>query len=105
MINACFFKNARGLSGFEISGHSGFAARGNDIVCASVSSAVQMTANTITECIGDKAGVSESGNTISLKLQPSSSDASRAILAGLKLHLTLLSQDYKGTIKISITEV
>lgn len=38
--------------GFEISGHSGYAVSGDDIVCAAVSSAAEMTANAIVELIG-----------------------------------------------------
>ena len=49
MIVAKFFKSSRKFIGFQISGHAGFAESGYDIVCASVSSAVQLTANNITE--------------------------------------------------------
>ena len=46
MIRAVFFEGENGR-GFEISGHAGGSA-GRDIVCAAVSSAVYMAANTVT---------------------------------------------------------
>lgn len=105
MINASFFKDSSGLSGFDINGHSGFGDNGNDIVCAAVSSAVQMAANTITECIGENADVCVSDNLISLRLKDNPSILSRTVLDGLKLHLNLISQDYEGSINISVAEV
>ena len=48
MIYAEFFTRQEKLYGFKISGHAGYADKGEDIVCASVSSAVQLVANTIT---------------------------------------------------------
>lgn len=45
------------LIGFRISGHSGFAESGSDIVCASISSAAYMAANTITDIINISAEV------------------------------------------------
>lgn len=44
MIRAEIFRNSRGaVSGFEISGHAGYAEEGSDIICAAVS-AVAYTA-------------------------------------------------------------
>ena len=68
MIKAKFFQKNGKLTGFEISGHAGFDLYGKDIVCASVSSAVQLTANGITEILGKKADVSVLDNLVSLSL-------------------------------------
>ena len=57
MIRAEFRKDGDRLSGFTISGHSGFADAGKDIVCAAVSSASQLVCNTITDHYMDKADV------------------------------------------------
>ena len=57
MIIAVFFEGENGR-GFEISGHAGGNA-GRDIVCAAVSSAVYMAANTVTEIIKVRADISE----------------------------------------------
>ena len=49
MIQVIFTVKDNDICGFEISGHSDYAEEGSDIVCAAVSSAALMTANTITE--------------------------------------------------------
>lgn len=108
MIKAQFFKVNEKYCGFSISGHAGYAERGHDIVCASVSSAVQMTANTVTEIIGADAAVKNVNGTISLKLESNNGEkAERAmsVIAGLRLHLSLLSKQYKGTISVYDSEV
>lgn len=38
-----FIRNQHGITGFEVSGHSGYADYGNDIVCAAISSLTQTT--------------------------------------------------------------
>ena len=80
------------LTGFDISGHAMFAENGSDIVCASVSSAAYMAANTVTEIIGAAAEVSF--------LLKEDNEAAFAVLDGLRLHLTELSKQYPKNIKI-----
>ena len=89
------------LYGFEISGHSTVSCDDEvgKTVCAAVSSAAYMTANTITEIIGDKAEAKVSDGEMLFKvLNPS--DASLKVLSGLRLHLTELSMQYSNNIKI-----
>ena len=99
MITVVFSKNSGKLSGFEISGHALFSTHGSDIVCAAVSSATIMAANTITEVFGEKAEVkAEEGY---LFLEGVTSEASQGILNGLKLHLEQLAQQYPENITVS----
>ena len=49
MIKARFFTEDHLLCGYEISGHSGSAESGQDVICAFVSSAAYMAANTLSE--------------------------------------------------------
>ena len=52
MTNITIQKNAKGwYKGFSCNGHSGFSYEGMDIVCAAISSAAYLTANTVTEVI------------------------------------------------------
>lgn len=104
MIIADFIKRNGKLIGFSVGGHSGFADRGEDVVCASVSSAVQLTANTMTECFGIKAKVKVSGNKIQLEL-PSYEETGEKLIKGLYMHLEIISEEYEGTIKITTSEV
>ena len=103
MINAKFYTKSGELTGFSISGHAEYSD-GDDIVCASVSSAVQLTCNLITDSFKTEAEASAVGNTITLKLKSDDTNA-RKVLDGLKTHLTLIAEDYEGTIKITFTEV
>ena len=101
MTSVKFLADSKGLYGFEISGHC--SADSDDetgkIVCSAVSSAAYMTANTITEIIGDSADakVDEALMRFSVK-KPS--DASVKMLKGLKLHLEELSGQYSNNITI-----
>ena len=52
MITVRIFDKTGILYGFEVTGHSGSAPSGEDIVCAAVSSAAYMTANTVTDILG-----------------------------------------------------
>ena len=91
--------------GFRISGHSTENAeddRGRAL-CAAVSSAAYMAANTITEVIGDKAETRVGDGEMLLEVKKPS-DKTVAVLSGLKLHLSELSKQY-GKRLIVISEV
>jgi uncharacterized protein YsxB (DUF464 family) len=105
MIRIRFFQQNDRLCGITLSGHAGFAAEGKDIVCASVSSAVQLTANTLTEIFHINADISVCENSISIKLSDSSPIEGVKILEGLRLHSELLKDDYPEFIQITHTEV
>ena len=104
MITAEFYTKRSKPYGFVIKGHAGYADTGDDIVCASVSSAIQLVANTITEVLKIDAEVKVLNDEIQLKLPDFDINAVN-LLEGLKLHLTVLSEDYEGTIKITTSEV
>ena len=99
MIKASFFIKGDYLSGFEISGHSGFAESGSDIVCAAVSSAAYLTANTVTEVIGALAEADESDGRLRLTLA-SPDEKTEIALRGLELHLKELSALYPKNITL-----
>lgn len=69
------------------------------LVCASVSSAAYMTANTITEIIGDKADIEVNDGEMILNVK-NPSDKTIAILEGFKLHIQQLEEQYKDCIKV-----
>ena len=104
MIRVLAYKRENAYIGFSVSGHAGFAEYGKDIVCASVTSAVQLTVNGICEILGQKADVTVKENEIALRLFQVNSEA-EAFLKALFLHLDLLSQDYIGTIQLTDVEV
>ncbi len=105
MILVDFFKRNSEYLGFQISGHAGYDDVGMDIACASVSSAVQLTANTITDFMNIKADVDVSSNVISLKINEDCARMGSIMIESLKCHLELLSQQFDETITIKATEV
>ena len=105
MIRATFLGTQKKLSGFSLSGHAGYADYGQDIVCASVSSAVQMTVNGVTEVLKLNANVNVEENLIEMKLSEQNAQKAQLFLQALLLHLNLLSEDYEGTIQVNLTEV
>ena len=105
MINICFIKKQNSLVGFELKGHSGYAEHGSDIVCASVSSAAYMTANTITEIIGVSADISVDDGYMKMKLTSQNALKAQDILRGFELHINELSQQYPINIKVQFSEV
>ncbi|MCQ2463998.1 MAG: ribosomal-processing cysteine protease Prp [Oscillospiraceae bacterium] len=104
MITAVFYKKGRDYSGFRVSGHAEYADPGEDIVCASVTSAVQLSANLITESFHINAEADAVGDTVTLKVAETCEEASR-IIDGLKTHLELLSEEFENTIITKISEV
>ena len=100
MIKANFFLDGEFLCGFQVSGHSGAGTAGNDIICASVSSAAYMTANTITDVIMLNADISVQDGYMELVLNENLPEAQQ-ILEGLRLHLTSLADEYPNKIKVT----
>ena len=95
MIRIRFTQNRNGqLSGFCVRGHAQFAESGRDIVCAAVSSAVYMAANTVTEVLGLSPEISECDGKLSLSLSEKEVSAARTVLEGLRLHLQALCEQY-----------
>ena len=105
MIKVEFFGNSPVL-GFSIKGHSGYSEHGSDIVCAAVSSAAYMVANTITEILKvEPLQLYENDGEMRLELDESSAQKCSDILSGFVLHLHSLSEEYKKYIKVTISEV
>ena len=91
------------LAGFRVSGHTG--VRGESVVCAAVSSACYMAANTITDVLMLNADISLRDGYMSLTLCGSEADRAQVILQGLRIHLEQLAEQYPKNIKIKFSEV
>ena len=105
MTSVKFLSKDGSLYGFEIKGHSSSDCDDFEgkIVCAAVSSAAYMTANTITEIIGSECDIMVDDALMRVRvINPDEKTAT--VLDGLKLHLTELSKQYSKRIKIT-TEV
>lgn len=103
MIRASFYTTPEGaLTGFSVRGHSGMAESGSDILCAAVSSAAFLTANTVLEVlhVSPTALIAEDGEML-LRFREQDARLCRDILLGLKLHLEGLSEQYPERLTVS----
>ena len=95
------------MTGFSIRQHTGFAPEGEDIVCAAVSSAAYMTVNTIQDIMKAHAEVyvDEDSALLRLTLEADSVERCQDLMAGFKLHITALQEQYPENIQVILTEV
>ena len=92
------------ITGFSVSGHSGYAEAGADIVCAAVSTAVTMAEATINEVCGAKAKVrvkeADARITLTLPASCDEEESVQAVLAGMLLTLCNLRDQYPDYIEV-----
>ena len=95
MTEVRFYSFKGKLTGFEISGHSGFGDEGSDIVCAAISSAAYMVINTVTDIIGVNAEVEVDEAYISFSVDEKDAARISDIIKGFEMHVKALADDYK----------
>ncbi len=99
MIRFKFVRSGRANIGFECTGHAGYAQAGQDIVCAAVSSAAYLAANTLTDSFGIEAEIKVDNGYMSLFLTEGSEQGSK-VLDGLEAHIRSLATEYPRSIKV-----
>ena len=86
------------ITGFSVSGHSGYAEAGQDIVCAAISAVVTMAEATINDVCGAKAKVrvkeEQARITLTLPTSCDEEEAVQAVLSGMMLTLIGMREDY-----------
>ena len=109
MIKAVLYKSSEGYSGFELSGHSGYAEIGSDIVCAAASAFAQFAIAGIAETGKIACGYEIADGRIYLTLpknmESGEREISEAYLETLRLTLSQLSQQYNDYLKFTVMEV
>ena len=104
MTKCEFFTEDERITGFSVSGHSGYAESGSDIVCAAISAVVTMAEATINEVCGAKAKVrvkdEDARITLTLPTSCDEEDAVQAVLAGMMLTLVNLRDEYPDYIEV-----
>ena len=92
------------ITGFSVSGHSGYAEAGQDIVCAAISAIVTMAEATINDVCGAKAKVrvkeEDARITLTLPAVCDEEESVQAVLAGLLLYLCNLRDEYPDYIEV-----
>ncbi len=104
MIRAQFWCFGESITGFSLKGHAGAGDFGEDIVCAAVSSAAYMTANTLTEICGANANITVNDGEMSLSLTETDAFIQK-VLEGFFLHMNGLQEQYPKRIQVLKTEV
>ena len=104
MTRCEFFTEEDRITGFSISGHSGYAEAGSDIVCAAISAVVTMAEATINDVCGAKAKVrvkdEDARITLTLPASCDEEESVQAVLAGMMLTLISLRDDYPDYIEV-----
>ena len=104
MTRCEFFTNEDRITGFSVSGHSGYAEAGADIVCAAVSAVVTMAEATINEVCGTKAKVrvkeEDARVTLTLPTSCDEEETVQAVLAGMMLTLISIQEDHPDYIEV-----
>ena len=104
MIKCEFFTEDDRITGFTVSGHSGYEERGKDIVCAYVSAVVTMAEATINDVCGAKAKVrvkeEDARITLTLPVSCDEEETVQAVLAGMMVTLCNLRDDYPDYIEV-----
>ena len=104
MTRCEFFTENDRITGFSVSGHSGYAEAGSDIICAAISAIVTMAEATINDVCGAKAkvrvGEDEARITLKLPKTCDEEETVQAVLAGMMVTLINLQEDYSDFIEV-----
>ena len=104
MTRCEFFTENDRITGFSVSGHSGYAEAGADIVCAAISAVVTMAEATINDVCGAKAKVrvkdADARVTLTLPASCDEEESVQAVLAGMMLTLCSLRDVYPDYIEV-----
>ena len=104
MTRCEFFRENERITGFSVSGHSGYAEAGQDIVCAAISAVVTMAEATINDVCGGKAKVrvkeADARITLTLPVSCEEEESIQAVLAGMMLTLCSMRDEYPDYIEV-----
>ena len=104
MTRCEFFTENDRITGFSVSGHSGYAESGSDIVCAAITAIVTMAEATINDVCGAKAKVrvkeEDARITLTLPTSCDEEESVQAVLAGMMLTLCSMRDDYPDYIEV-----
>ena len=92
------------ITGFSISGHSGYAEAGSDIICAAISAVVTMAEATINDVCGAKAKVrvkeADARVTLTLPTSCDEEETVQAVLAGMMVTLISFAEEHPDYIEV-----
>ena len=106
MTTVTFLTEEARIVGFDAQGHSGYAAEGEDLVCAAVTSAVRLVEATVNDVMGLCAAVKvgEQDTAISFRLPgglaPTAESTCQNLLTALMVYLAKLHDEYPENIEV-----
>ena len=100
MTTVTFLTEESRIIGFEVSGHSGYADAGEDIVCAGVSSLTDSAYLGITEYLHRNVISKDSSGELQLMLEGRPDERTEAILETMLLGLMEISKAYPKALRI-----
>ena len=100
MTTVTFLTEESRIVGFEVSGHSGYADAGEDIVCAAVTSAIRLDVMGL--CAAVKVNERETSITLRLPggLASDAESTCQNLLTGLMVYLAQLHDEYPDNIEV-----
>ena len=102
MTRVVIYKSKDCILGFEVSGHSGYAEEGFDIVCSAISTATQMAVVGIKEVLKLNVFYEMSDGYLKLKLKNDQSGEAQAILKAMYKTLQDISKEYGKYVKLEV---
>ncbi len=104
MTNIQFIRDRQGYLGFSASGHAGDMPEGENIVCAAISAAVELTECQLTDVLLLETDVRVDPKTASVSVNLKTAQAqAQAPIRALRMYLEQLAQTYPRF--LNITEV
>ena len=101
MTTVKLIKKGDSAIGFDVSGHSGYAENGSDIICAAVSSAVSFAETLINDSYHANAKVEVEPETARVRLILSNEDTvCRKVLEAFERHMREVASEYPKYIEI-----
>lgn len=107
MISAVFLTRDERVCAFTVSGHSGLADEGSDILCAAVTSALRFAEAILNTSAGldipFEVGESEISCRIPGSLPPNGGALCQTVMAALMAYFTELAEEYTDNIEVITT--
>ncbi len=106
MTTITFHTEGSRIIGFESVGHSGFAAEGEDIVCAAITSTIRLVECVLNDVMGLCASVKINAEnpSISLRLPGSLGQTAEStcqnLLTGMMVYLSQLHSEYPDYVEV-----
>lgn len=105
MTRVVIFKKKDRISGFEISGHTGYAEEGSDIVCSAVSSVSQMALLGIKDVLKLNIFFEISDGFLKLSLGKNvENESAQVLLKSMEKSLREIQKEYGNYVKLEVKE-